>query len=89
MAAPVRQPLVMPRSRLWRALDPRSRKVRRTWVMVAGVVLALLGLLWFLQGIGVVGGSFMSGEPVWAIIGLVLLLFAGRLLVEALRGNRS
>jgi hypothetical protein len=64
-------------------------KVRRTWVTVAGVVLALLGLLWFLQGIGVVGGSFMSDEPVWAIIGLVLLLLAGRLLVEALRGNRS
>jgi hypothetical protein len=79
----------MPCSRPSRALDPRSRKVRRTWVTVAGVVLALLGLLWFLQGIGVVGGSFMSGEPVWAVIGLVLLLFAGRLLVEALRGNRS
>lgn len=63
--------------------------MRRTWVTVIGVVLALLGLLWFLQGVGVVGGSFMSGEPVWAIIGLVLLLLAGRLLVEALRGNRS
>ncbi|HZD38669.1 MAG TPA: hypothetical protein VE664_08525 [Actinomycetes bacterium] len=63
--------------------------MRRSWVTVAGVVLALLGLLWFLQGVGVIGGSFMSGSPVWAIIGLVLLLFAGRLLVEALRGNRS
>jgi len=58
-------------------------------VTVAGVVLALLGLLWFLQGVGVIGGSFMSGEPVWAVIGLVLLLLAARLLVEALRGNRS
>jgi hypothetical protein len=66
-----------------------SQKVRRTWVTIAGVVLALLGLLWFLQGVGVIGGSFMSGEPVWAIIGLVLLLLAARLLVEALRGNRS
>ncbi len=63
--------------------------MRRTWVTIAGVVLALLGLLWFLQGVGVIGGSFMSGEPVWAIIGLVLLLLAARLLVEALRGNRS
>jgi uncharacterized membrane protein len=58
-------------------------------VTVAGVVLLLLGLLWFLQGVGVVGGSFMSGEPVWAVIGLVLLLLAVRLLAEALRGNRS
>lgn len=63
--------------------------MRRTWVTVVGAVLAVVGLLWFLQGIGVVGGSFMTGEPVWAIIGLVLLALAGRLLVEALRGNRS
>lgn len=63
--------------------------MRRRWVTVAGFVLALLGLLWFLQGIGVVKGSFMSGEPVWAIIGLVLLALAARLLAEALRRNRS
>jgi len=62
---------------------------RRSFVTIAGVVLLLLGLLWFLQGVGVVGGSFMSGEPVWAVIGLVLLLLAVRLLAEALRGNRS
>jgi hypothetical protein len=63
--------------------------VRRRWVTVVGVVLALVGLLWFLQGIGVVKGSFMTGEPVWAVIGLVLLALAARLLAEALRGNRS
>jgi len=58
-------------------------------VTIVGVVLALVGLLWFLQGIGLIGGSFMTGQPVWAVIGLVLLTLAGRLLVEALRGNRS
>ncbi len=61
----------------------------RRWATVVGVVLALVGLLWFLQGIGLVKGSFMTGEPVWAIIGLVLLALAARLLAEALRGNRS
>ena len=71
------------------ALESRSLKVRKSWVTVVGVVLALLGLLWFLQGVGVIGGSFMSGEAVWAVIGLVLLVLGGRLLLEALRGNRS
>jgi hypothetical protein len=63
--------------------------VRGHWSVVVGVVLLLVGLLWFLQGIGVIKGSFMTGQPVWAIIGLVLLVLAGRLLAEALRGNRS
>jgi hypothetical protein len=63
--------------------------VRSGWVTAVGVVLALVGLLWFLQGIGVVQGSFMTGQPVWALIGLVLLALAGRLLAEALRRNRS
>ena len=63
--------------------------MRGHWSVVVGVVLLLVGLLWFLQGIGVIKGSFMTGQPVWAIIGLVLLVLAGRLLAEALRGNRS
>ncbi len=67
----------------------RSRWVRAGWATVIGVVLALVGLVWFLQGIGVLKGSFMTGQPVWAIIGLVLLALAARLLAEALRGNRS
>jgi hypothetical protein len=67
----------------------RSRWVRAGWATVIGVVLALVGLLWFLQGIGVIKGSFMTGQPVWAVIGLVLLALAARLLAEALRGNRS
>ena len=72
--------------------EPKLRRrpgVRRGWATVVGVVLALVGLLWFLQGVGVVKCSFMSGQPVWAIIGLVLLVLAGRLLAEALRRNRS
>lgn len=35
------------------------------------VVLVLVGLIWIGQGIGVVPGSFMSGQQVWAGIGAV------------------
>jgi hypothetical protein len=37
---------------------------------VIGVVLLAVGTLWMLQGVGAVGGSFMSGDALWAVIGL-------------------
>jgi hypothetical protein len=40
--------------------------------LVAGGLLAVLGLLWVLQGAGVVGGSFMTGQKLWLGIGIVV-----------------
>jgi hypothetical protein len=37
-----------------------------------GVVATIAGVIWALQGFGVIGGSFMSGNSVWAIIGPVV-----------------
>lgn len=53
-----------------------------------GVVLGLIGLVWLLQGIGVLGGSFMSGSSVWATIGLVLVLAGAWLAVGQNRRRR-
>jgi hypothetical protein len=36
---------------------------------VIGLVLLLIGGVWFFQGIGLLPGSFMSGQPKWAVIG--------------------
>lgn len=44
------------------------------WPLI--VVLGAVGLVWLGQGIGLVGGSFMSGEPLWAGIGGAMLLTA-------------
>lgn len=49
--------------------------------MVIGVVLCLVGALWVGQGVGWIGGSFMSGEALWAVIGAVALIFGVALLV--------
>lgn len=46
-------------------------KVRLPFV-VPGVILVLLGLLWVLQGSGVIGGSIMSGQRLWLGIGIVV-----------------
>jgi hypothetical protein len=36
---------------------------------VIGVLLVAVGAIWFLQGINVLPGSFMTGQVQWAIYG--------------------
>ncbi len=38
---------------------------------LTGVILFLVGVLWILQGVGIVGGSFMTGQSQWLYIGIV------------------
>jgi hypothetical protein len=47
---------------------------------ILGVLLILVGAIWFTQGIGVLKGSFMSGQGIWTVIGL-LCVFVGLLLL--------
>lgn len=56
----------------------------KTAMLVLGVVLVLLGVLWFLQGVDVLGGSAMSGNTVWAVVGPVVAV-VGILLAVASR----
>ena len=53
-------------------------RVRR----VAGVILVVIGAVWFGQGIGAIGGSFMSGEVLWAVIGAIAVFFGISLLAR-------
>ena len=53
--------------------------------VVAGVVLCIVGAVWFGQGVGWIGGSFMSGEAIWALIGACAIVFG----VVLLRPRRS
>ena len=50
-----------------------------------GVVLCLVGAVWFGQGVGLIGGSFMSGQAIWAVIGAIALLFGAVLIRSASR----
>jgi hypothetical protein len=43
-------------------------------LVIVGVVVVLLGGVWALQGIGVIGGSVMSNSPTWVVIGAVVLV---------------
>jgi hypothetical protein len=48
---------------------------------VVGVLLVLVGAVWFFQGIGVLPGSFMSGQRQWAINGGIAFVAGVALLV--------
>jgi hypothetical protein len=62
----------------------------RSGIMTAaGVVLTIAGVIWALQGFGVIGGSFMSGDSVWAIIGPIVAAAGLILAVIGIRRARS
>ena len=47
----------------------------RGWLwVVLGVLLVLVGGLWMLQGLDVLGGSAMSGKTLWAVVGPIVAL---------------
>ncbi|HEY2197098.1 MAG TPA: hypothetical protein VGH69_05220 [Mycobacterium sp.] len=50
--------------------------MRRTFVVTfaVGLILALFGLIWALQGFGVLGGSRMSNTTTWSISGPITAL---------------
>ena len=51
---------------------------------VLGIVLMLVGVVWILQGINILPGSFMTGQIQWAVFGAIAIVvgaaffFAGR-----------
>jgi len=42
-------------------------------LIAAGVLIVFVGMF-TLQGLGIVGGSAMSGNPTWAVIGPILMV---------------
>jgi hypothetical protein len=57
----------------------------RYGLRILGFLLIAVGIVWFLQGINVLPGSFMTGQITWAyrggataIVGLVILFLANR-----------
>jgi hypothetical protein len=57
----------------------------RIALTVMGLLLMLIGGTWFLQGINVLPGSFMTGQVKWAVnggiaaaVGLILIIAVNR-----------
>lgn len=63
--------------------------MRQVLLVVIGVAAAVAGIVWTLQGLGYVGGSFMSGATVWAVIGPVVALAGLALIAVGSRSRRA
>jgi hypothetical protein len=48
--------------------------MRKTGLLIVGVVVALAGLLFTLQGTGVIKGSAMSDTTFWTVAGPVIMI---------------
>ena len=59
--------------------------VARILLVAAGSLITVAGIVFTLQGAGVIGGSFMSGTTTWAVAGPVIALIGLALIALALR----
>ena len=53
--------------------------------LIAGLLLLLLGIIWALQGLGLLRGSVMTGQSLWLAIGTVAALIGVGLIYWSLR----
>ncbi len=60
----------------------------RIAIIVLGLLVALFGIIWALQGFGVLGGSPMSNTTTWSIIGPITALIGFALAIGAWRRRR-
>ena len=61
----------------------------RVIVVIVGVIVALFGLLFALQGFGVVGGSPMSNTTTWSVLGPIIALIGIAIALGATRRRKS
>jgi len=60
------------------------------WLLnIVGVILVLIGIVWFFQGINVLLGSFMSGNSSYAVLGGLLVLAGSIILIFNYRSRKS
>jgi drug/metabolite transporter superfamily protein YnfA len=60
----------------------------RNTLIAIGAVLVVFGGVWFLQGIDVLGGSGMSGQTKWAVIGAIIVVVGVVVVVTGARRPR-
>jgi 4-hydroxybenzoate polyprenyltransferase len=49
-----------------------------------GIVLIMIGLTWLALGSGFLGGSVMSGQVIWAVVGVAVAISGGYVLYRGI-----
>ena len=57
----------------------------RLAMTVVGIALAVTGVVWIFQGVGVLKGSFMTSQPFWGWMGALAVAIGVPVLVRGLR----
>jgi hypothetical protein len=60
----------------------------RIVIRVVGVLLVIVGGIWFLQGVNVLPGSFMTGQIRWAVYGAISIVAGIVVLIAAAKGRK-
>ena len=63
--------------------------VVKTILKIFAVLLMLAGGVWILQGVNILPGSYMTGDPQWAVNGAIAVLIGAGLFWFANRKNKS
>jgi hypothetical protein len=73
--------MVIPRQR------KESRAVWKILLVIAGALIIIAGVVWTLQGAGLIRGSSMTGVRLWVLVGPIVAL-GGLAMVTAARRRR-
>ena len=63
----------------------KRRYCMRYVLLILGGLMVLMGGVWLLQGVGILPGSFMTGQSFWAIMGVIMLAVGGLLVFAGFR----
>ena len=59
------------------------------WVVAGGILIMLVGVVWFFQGLGALKGSPMTGEIFWSYMGAIVFIIGLLVVLRGALGTRG
>jgi hypothetical protein len=65
------------------SITSENEVAMKIFLFIVAIVLIIFGAIWALQGLSIIGGSFMVGQTRWLYIGLLTVVVGIGLLIFA------